>query len=170
MIKKKILSETPLFYGQVKMPKHWEIDRNQLCGEILQSKIRNKDLLYSRTWEKIRTFITDFITLDHQLHLESRHTFGSIFEKNEISEPRLEMHYPDLNNSSDFVLLYGVNIDPETCTIVIDYDDNVRKGLKWQVELKNNKFVMFPASLRYFIKNKNNSSLNFVLTINYKKI
>ena len=57
------------------------------------------------------------------------------------------MHYPNLDKSPDFVLLYGVNIDPKTCKIVIDYNDNVRKGLKWEVDLENNKFVMFPISL-----------------------
>ena len=41
MIEKKILSEISLYYGNIKMPKHWEIDRNQVCGEILQSKIYN---------------------------------------------------------------------------------------------------------------------------------
>ena len=80
------------------------------------------------------------------------------------------MHYPNLDKSPDFVLLYGVNIDPKTCKIVIDYNDNVRKGLKWEVDLENNKFVMFPASLKYFIKNKNNFSSNFLLTITFKKI
>jgi len=170
MIKKQILTETSLYYGDLKMPKYWEIDRNQLCGEILQSKIRKKDLLFSRTWDKIKTFVTDFMSLKHNVQLIPEHIFGNIFERNQISEPRLEMHYPNLDKSPDFVLLYGVNIDPKTCKIVIDYDDNIRKGLKWEVDLENNKFVMFPASLKYFIKNKNNSSSNFLLTITFKKI
>tara|TARA_R110000744_G_scaffold9701_1_gene30907 strand:+ start:3771 stop:4283 length:513 start_codon:yes stop_codon:yes gene_type:complete len=170
MIEKKILSEISLYYGNIKMPKHWEIDRNQVCGEILQSKIRNDELRFSRTWDKIKTFITDFMSLKHDYKLTPEYTFGNVFEKNEISEPRLEMNYSNLDKSPDFVLLYGVNIDPKTCQIVIEYDDNSRKGKTWTVDLENNKFVMFPSSQRYFIRNKNNFSLNFLLTLTFKYV
>lgn len=169
MIKKQILTEIAIYYGNIKMPKNWEIDRNQVCGEILQSKIRNDKLRFSRTWDKIKTFVTDFMSLQHDYKLTPEHTFGNVFEKNEISEPRLEINYSNLDKSPDFVLLYGVNLDHKTCQVVIDYDDNVKKGKTWTTDLENNKFVMFPASLKYFIRNKNNSSFNFLLTITYKK-
>jgi len=44
-MQKKVLSEQALYYGDVSMPKDWDIDRDKLSGDILQSVIQNKDLL-----------------------------------------------------------------------------------------------------------------------------
>ena len=38
---------------------------------------------------------------------------------------------------------------------------------KWIVDLETNKFVMFPATLEYYIENKNNSYLNYIQTLTY---
>jgi len=80
---------------------------------------------------------------------------------------RSEVNRFDLKSSPDWICLYGVEIDPGTCTIVIKYDDNRKKDKKWRVNLENNKFVMFPATLEYYIENKNNSYLNYIQTFNY---
>ena len=37
---KKVLSQVSLYYGDVAMPKDWDIDRDKLSGDILQSQIK----------------------------------------------------------------------------------------------------------------------------------
>ena len=42
-MQKKVLSEIALYYGDVAMPKGFEIDRDKLQSDILKSQINNKD-------------------------------------------------------------------------------------------------------------------------------
>ena len=46
-MQKKVLTEQALYYGDVAMPKDWDIDRDKLSGDILQSVIQNKDFPFS---------------------------------------------------------------------------------------------------------------------------
>ena len=48
-MQKKVLSEQALYYGDVAMPKDWDIDRDKLSNDILQSVIQNKEFPFSRT-------------------------------------------------------------------------------------------------------------------------
>ena len=41
-MQKKVLSEQALYYGDVAMPKDWDIDRDKLSEDILKSVIQNK--------------------------------------------------------------------------------------------------------------------------------
>ena len=43
-MQKKVLTEQSLYYGIVSMPKHFEIDSNELAHHILQSTFDNKHL------------------------------------------------------------------------------------------------------------------------------
>ena len=45
-MQKKVLSEIDLHYGQVDMPKGFEIDRDKLQSDILSSRINNKKFPY----------------------------------------------------------------------------------------------------------------------------
>ena len=65
-MQKKVLSEQALYFGDVKMPKHWEIDSNDLSGYILQSNIRNSEFLFSKTWDKLNTYIREHINLKYK--------------------------------------------------------------------------------------------------------
>ena len=48
-MQKKVLSEQALYYGDVAMPKDWDIDRDKLQNDILQSEIQFKNFPFSRT-------------------------------------------------------------------------------------------------------------------------
>ena len=72
----------------------------------------------------------------------------------------------DLQHAPDFVLLYGVQV--KDCLIKIFYDNNRRKGNCWDIELKNNMFIMFPSINTYTIHNKKNDDLNIIQTITYE--
>ena len=65
---------------------------------------------------------------------------------------------------------YGVEIDSDSCNIIINYDDNRRKNLRHEIKLKTNEFIIFPSSMSYYIKNENNSYLNFIQSILYTRV
>ena len=44
---KKILSEQALYYGDVSMPKDWDIDREKLQQDILQSNLTDSEFPFS---------------------------------------------------------------------------------------------------------------------------
>ena len=41
-MQKKVLSEQALYYGDVSMPKNWDIDRDKLQQDILKSEITDQ--------------------------------------------------------------------------------------------------------------------------------
>jgi len=167
-MQKKVLSEQALYFGDVKMPKHWEIDSNDLSGYILQSNIRNSEFLFSKTWDKLNTYIREHINLKYKISLINKNTWGNFYKPTETTIPLKNINPIDLRNSPDFTLLYGVKV--EDCTVRIYYEDNRRKGRFWDMPLINNQFIMFPSTNMYIIKNNQKDSLNFVQTITYEYI
>ena len=167
-MQKKLLSEQALYYGDVSMPKGFEIDSDKLTNNILQSSIQNKELPFTKTWDMLNTYIREHIKLEHDISLVNKLTWGNIFKPNETTPPLLNIDPVDLRNSPDFVLLYGIKVD--NCSVQIHYDDNRRKGKSWDIPIVNNKFIMFPSMCMYYLTNKQKDSLNFVQTITYEYI
>ena len=167
-MQKKLLSEQALYYGDVSMPKGFEIDSDKLTNNILQSSIQNKELPFTKTWDMLNTYIREHIKLEHDISLVNKLTWGNIFKPNETTPPLLNIDPVDLRNSPDFVLLYGIKVD--NCSVRIHYDDNRRKGRSWDIPIVNNKFIMFPSMCMYYLTNKQKDSLNFVQTITYERI
>ena len=167
-MQKKVLSEQVLYFGDVSMPEHWEIDRNELAHHILQSSLTNKKLQFSKTYDKLNTYIRDHIGLKHSINLVNKSTWGNIYKPNETTIPLLNIDPVDLLNSPDFTMLYGVKV--KDCNVRIHFEDNRRKGRSWDIELKNNMFIMFPSTNMYYLTNNQKDSLNFVQTITYEYI
>lgn len=167
-LSKKILTEQSLYYGDVSMPKGFEIDRNKLSKDILQSTFTDSEFPFSKTWDMLNTYIIEHINLEYNLHLINKKTFGNFYKSNQQSKPLLNIDPVDLRNSPDYTLLYGVKVNK--CFIRIHYDDNRRKGRSWDIELKDNMFVMFPSTNMYYITNNQKDSLNFIQTITYEFI
>ena len=126
-IQKKILSEVHLIYGDVSMPKGFEIDRDKLSTDTLQSQITNKDFPFSRTWDMLNTYMRDHINLDYGFTLINKETWGNIYKPGENTIPLLNIDPVDLRNSPDFTLLYGVKV--KDCMVRIHFEDNRRKGI-----------------------------------------
>ena len=162
-MQKKVLSEIDLYYGDVAMPKGFEIDRDKLQEDILKSRINNKKFPYSREWDKLNTYLRDHIKVEYGFQLINKETWGNVYKPKEISIPLLNIDLVDLRNSPDYVLLYGVNV--KDCSVRIHYDDNRRAGRSWDIPLKNNQFIMFPSMQMYYITNNQKDSLNSILTI-----
>ena len=167
-MQKKVLTEQVLYYGDINMPKGFEIDQEKLTNDILQSTFNSKEFPFSRTWDMLNTYMRDFIGLDYGINLVNKSTWGNIYKPAETTIPLLNIDPVDLRNSPDFTLLYGVKV--KDCFVRIHYEDNRRKGRSWDIELKNNMFIMFPSTNMYYITNNQKDSLNFVQTITYEYI
>ena len=167
-MQKKVLTEQSLFYGDIDMPKGFEIDQEKLTNDILQSTFNSKEFPFSRTWDMLNTYMRDFIGLDYNINLVNKNSWGDIYKPNQTSKPLLNVDPVDLRNSPDFTMLYGVKVDK--CWVKIYFDDNRRKGRSWDIELKNNMFIMFPSTNTYIISNDQKESLNFIQTITYEYI
>ena len=164
---KKVLTEQSIYFGEVEMPKNFEIKQDKLTNDILESLHFDKKFAFSKTWDMLNNYIIDHVRLKHTLNLINKDTWGNIYKGTENTSPLLEVNPVDLRNSPDYVLLYGVKT--KNCTVIIYYDDNRRKGRSWEIELKNNMFVIFPSTNLYYISNKNNGdNLNFIQTITYE--
>ena len=167
-MQKKVLTEQALYYGDVNMPKHWEIDSSDLAHHILQSSLTNNEFKFSKTWDKLNTYIKDFIGLEQEINLVNKLTWGNIYKPNETTVPLLNIDPVNLIHSPDFTMLYGVKV--KDCFVRIHFNDNRRKGRSWDIELKDNMFIMFPSTNMYYITNNQKDSLNFVQTITYEYI
>ena len=167
-MQKKVLSEQALYYGDVQMPKGWDIDRDKLTEDILQSKILKKQFPFSRTFDMLNTYMRDHVNLEYGFTLVNKDMFGDIYKPGETSQPFINVDPVDLRNSPDYTLLYGVKV--KNCMVRIHFDDNRRKGRSWDIPLENNKFIMFPSTNMYYINNNHKDSLNFVQTILYEYI
>ena len=121
-MQKKVLAEIGLYYGDVAMPKHWEIDRTELSHHILHSSLTNEKLQFSRTYDKLNTYIREHIRLEYGLKLINKEMWGNIYSPHETTIPLLNSDPIDLRSSPDYTLLYGAKVD--NCIVKICYDDN----------------------------------------------
>ena len=134
-MQRQVLTEQSLFYGDIDMPKGFEIDQEKLTNDILQSTFNSKEFPFSRTWDMLNTYMRDFIGLDYGINLVNKSTWGNIYKPAETTIPLLNIDPVDLRNSPDFTMLYGVKV--KDCFVRIHYEDNRRKGRSWDIELKN---------------------------------
>lgn len=158
-INKIILSENVLYNGEVKMPEGWFIKKDTIVKHITAS---NYYVDYKQPFCKevsiVETYILDYLRAEQKLKLETgKNNIGSFYEKNERSKPQIEHNY------ADYICLYGVETDPNTCNVVMHFDDitHVHK-------LETNNFIVFPTKYMYYIENINNSYLNFVQKFYFK--
>jgi len=165
---KKVLTEQSIYFGDISMPEHWEIDRVELSHHILQSNLTNQELKFSKTWDRLDTYMRDFISLNYGIHLAKKQMWGNIYKPAETTIPLLNIDPVDLRNSPDFTMLYGVKV--KDCFVRIYFDDNRRKGRSWDIELKDNMFIMFPSTNMYYLTNNQKNNLNFVQTVTYEYI
>jgi hypothetical protein len=167
-MQKKVLSEQALYYGDVTMPKNWDIDRNKLQSDTIQSVIQNKNFPFSRNWDMLNTYLREHIYLEYNISLVNKDMWGNVYKPGETSQPYINVDPVDLKNSPDFTLLYGVKV--KDCMVRIHYENNRRKGRSWDIPLKDNMFIMFPSTNMYYITNNQKNSLSCVHTLLYEYI
>ena len=167
-INQNILSKIDLYYGDISMPKGFEIDKDQLQKDTLEHILKDCPFPFSREWDKLNTYLREHINLEYDFSLINKLTNGFMFKQNESNLPECENNKVDLRNSPDYVMLYGVDL--QNCNVRIYYDDNRRAGKSWDIKLENNKFIMFPSTLIYHITNNQKNKLNFILKTTYEYI
>ena len=168
VINKKILSEIHLIYGFVKMPNGFEIDLNKLNTDIVESQIKNSNIKFSKSWDMLNTYLRDHVNCELNINLINKQSWGNFYKPEQITIPLINIDPVDLRNSPDYTCLYGVNV--KNCFVKIFYDDNRRKGRTWDMQIENNKFIIFPSNCMYFITNKQKDSVNTILTTTYEFI
>jgi len=183
-MQKVVLSEISLTYGEVKTPKGFEIDRVKIKNDIVSSYIKedrisqnNKDYSYkdykvpfSQPLQWLKDYLRDHTNLEHQITLVPKIDFGLVLNPKEKSFSRNQVDPVDLRNSADFTLIYVIDCKKDSCELVIEYDDNRRKGRTWHVPLQNNYFYMFPATQKYFISENKSEKINVFLITTYEYI
>ena len=169
-MEKIILSKIDLYYGNVEMPKGFEVDREKLEADILSSTHNNTEFPFSKSWDMLQTYLREHINLEYGFALVHKKTIGNIYKPRQHSHSFLQTDPVDLRHSPDYIMLYGVNVGKDSCKVFIEYDDNRRKGKSWEIPLNNNKFVMFPSIQRYHITTNTSEQLNFILTTTYEYI
>ena len=160
-IRKKVLSEISLMYGDVSMPKGFEIDRNKLIKNILKLNIKKFKPTFCKTVDILNTYINEHVNLNFKINLINKHMWGDVYKPNQTSVPMLNVDPMNYRNSPDFTCLYGVQTND--CMVKICYDNNRLKGNIWDIELKTNMFLIFPSTCMYYLTNNQKDSLNFVL-------
>ena len=167
-MQKKVLSETALYYGDLKMPTGFEINSTKLCEDIFKYTFSNGNFNFSIEWEKLNNYIKDFFSLKNKILLIDKDSRGNIYYPNQTSKPFCDVNPVDLRNSPDFTMLYGAHT--KDCYVKIYYDDNRRKGRDWTIKLEKNNFIVFPSTNKYIILNHQKQLLNFIQTITYEHI
>ena len=152
-INKIILSENIIYKGIIKMPDGWEVKKDDIVKHITASNYyTDYKNPFCKEVDRVETYILDYLRAEQKLKLETgKNNIGSFYEKNERSKPQMEHNY------ADYICLYGVETDPNTCNVVMHFDDitHVHK-------LETNNFIVFPTKYMYYIENKNNSYLNYI--------
>tara|TARA_R100000655_G_C2882308_1_gene175501 strand:+ start:60 stop:563 length:504 start_codon:yes stop_codon:yes gene_type:complete len=163
---KKVLSEQFIIYGDVSMPKGFEINSLELIKSIFDSLYNKKDNSFCKDWSKLDSYAREFSKIKYDLCLETVNTWGSIYIPNEKTESLINVDPMNLKNSPDFTLLYGINT--KDCFVKIHYDNNRCTGQSFDIELKDNMLIIFPSTNMYSINNSQKDSLNFIQTITYE--
>jgi len=132
-MKKTVLSEIDIYQGDLKMPKNFDIDRSKLKADILDSHLQantitNNQFSFSfldykvpssKALDMVQTYIVDYLDSYFNTRVFPFQRFGNILKPNEQTFSR---NFLDLNNSSnsiDYVLVYGVDVANNSCSIVI---------------------------------------------------
>ena len=91
-MQKKVLSETALYYGDLKMPKGFEINSTKLCEDIFKYIFSNGNFNFSIEWEKLNNYIKDFFSLKNKILLIDKYSRGNIYYPNQTSKPIFDVN------------------------------------------------------------------------------
>ena len=183
-MQKKVLSEIDMYYGSIETPKGFEIKRDVLKNFILNSFIKNQtmsnnqldysyadyELSHSREYSFLIDYIRDHFNEKYKRSLVSKIVFGNVYAPSEVSLCRNNVDPVDLKHSADYTLIYIVDCGEKSSELVIEYDNNRRKGRTWHVPIKNNHFYLFPSTQKYFFTANKSKQLNVILTVTYEYI
>jgi len=77
---KRVLSQIDLHFGQIEMPKGFEINRETLGADILSSTIYNREFPFSKSLDMLQTYLREHINLEYGFTLVQKKTIGNIYK------------------------------------------------------------------------------------------
>ena len=183
-MQKKVLTEVDLYTGEIQMPKGFDIDRDKIRNDIIESyvnknRINNNPQAYafddyvvpfSQPLQWMQDYVRDHWRVEYGKTLVTKTMHGNVMHPKEKSWTRGQVDPVDLRNSPDYTLIYGIDVKEGSSECIIEYDDNRRKNRTWHLPIKNNHFIMFPATNKYCITENTSKKLNTILTIGYEYI
>ena len=178
---KKVLSEIDLYIDTVQVIK---IDRSKIKNDILNSFAFEKRLSknkkdysyqdfkvpYSKPLSWLQDYLRDHFRVDYYRTLMGKKEWGNLYGPDESSFMRHQVEPLLLKDSPDYTCVYGVEVAKDSCELVIEYDDNRRKNRTWHIPLKDNQFIIFPSTQRYFISQNTSKQMNIFLTMTYEYV
>jgi hypothetical protein len=166
---KDVLAETAVYSGGLKLPEGIEIDFETLRADILvHANDPSQQFRHSRSLDIISTYIRDFYRQKAKEPIRQKDAIGYIQNGYEGTDLIRQADLMDLKNAPDYTFLFGVNVNKDSCTVVIEFDNNRHKDERVTVPLYTNAFVMFPSCLRYQFKPNTSSQPNYILTQTYE--
>ena len=179
-MKKKVLSEIDLHYGEIPSPYGFKIDRTQIKYDILFSSafnkcIKEKDFIRSKDYKipstkaknELQTYLRDHFLVPNKKFLNTMLEWGNIYAPLEMSFNRNQVDRTTLNEAPDYTCIYGVDVAEGSCELVIEYDDKNRVANTWHIPLATNKYIIFPSIQRYYISKNISTQHNFFFCSNY---
>ena len=152
-MQKKVLTEVDLYTGEISMPKGFEIDRDKIRNDIIESFVKKNRINtnpqayafddyvvpYSQPLQWMQDYMRDHWRADygHTLVLKDMH--GKVLHPLEQSFLRHHVDPVDLRNSPDYTFIYVLDVEPNSCECIIEYDDNRRNVKKRSNEIENGK-------------------------------
>ena len=175
-MKKILVKEQSVYTDEVK---HVVIDRAELQRYILGSAYIAQDRMdncplrpgynnFKIEFSQAFTWLVDYVRqhyhVEHgQPFLYAHEWYGTLLPPREQT---IKRNHSKEENPADYILLYGVDIEKNSCNLVIEYESDDLK-LPSQIisfPLQDNHFHLFPASLDYYISTNTGNQINCVLT------
>ena len=180
-MRKKVLSEIDIYFGIVDMPKYFEINREELKSNLLSSVLKDKyfsnssvistpfdyEMLNGKAFTMLNTYLIENFKLKHEISIVNSFNFGSIFNEKESSIVKNLVNEQDLSSSPDYTCIYGIEIEKQSQQLIIQYPNKRLKENFFSIELKNNEYIIFPSTLKYFFTRNTSNQTNTFLTIAY---
>ena len=67
-------------------------------------------------------------------------------------------------------MVYGLDIQKNSCALIIEWETNRKYNLNWTIPMENNKFIIFPSGLNYRFNKNISQNLNIIFSAAYSEI
>lgn len=177
-MEKKVLSDNEIYVGKITGT---TIPRDFIRVKIFESFVLKKRISQNpkiaafddyqvpggAPFQWVQDYIHSHFKLIKRRTLVPLSTWGNIYAPLEQSYNR--HHIPPRQNRitpPTYTWIYGVEVQPKSCHLIIEYNDKEKEENTQHIPLENNKFIIFPSYLRYFISKNKSCESNLFLSVN----
>jgi hypothetical protein len=152
-MKLETVEGNPIYHGDLKMPKGFEINAKSLTKDILTSYSNKGIIPFSKELDKINNYIIEHFNLRFNKQLENREIWANTFF--------FPYKTKYLKNNHTFTCLYIPHCKNLNLNLLLNKKD-------FCISLKNNQFIIFESKNDYYFESDNKEFFNFVLNITYE--